>query len=153
MPVQLIDASELIVVKDCDLPDVTNGDPETTYTLRPLSVDDYRALQKAHTKRVINRRTQRDEDVIDYEALNDATFDFALQNWTGIVLRGQPVQCTTENKFRLDGARRRALVKLAGMNQIARAPEVRAESFRESPDVSRVLGGRETADRVLSVRD
>lgn len=137
---QLIDADDRIVVKDSDLPGITDGDPDTTYTLRPISVDDYRTMRKAHTRKVVNKRTHQNDEEIDYEALNDAAFAFALVGWSGILFRGEPVPCIDDRKKLLDGARRKAIVDLAGMNQIARAPEVRAESFREPEVVPALLG-------------
>lgn len=131
MAVQLIDPDDRIPVKDSELPGVANGDPGTTYTLRPISVNDHRRLSKENTKTAINRQTHMGEAVIDYEALNDDILDFVLLDWSGILLKGQPAPCIREHKLRLDGARRAALSGVAGMNQIQRAPEVRAESFRQ----------------------
>lgn len=131
MPVKLQDPDELITVKDSQLPGVTDGDPDTSYTLRPISVEDHRRLQKEYTKDVINRRTHQREPQIDFEALNDAVLDFVLRDWVGILDKGQPAPCTLAHKLRLDGVRRVALSAVAGMNQVERAPEVRAQSFRE----------------------
>lgn len=131
MPLQLIDPAEPIVVKDSELPGVTGGDPDTTYTLRPIAVEDHREISKKNTKPVIEPLSRRTIDQTDYEAVADDTLDFVLTDWSGILIKGQPAACTRENKLKLDGNRRVALTGLAGMNQIARSPEVRAESFRQ----------------------
>lgn len=132
MPVQLID-DEPIVVKDSDLDGITDGDPDTTYTLRPIGVDDHRRLQKQFTKDIIDRRSHQKVPQTDFEGLNDAVLDFVLVGWSGVLMKGAPADCVLANKLKLDGPRRVALAGLAGMNQIARSPEVRVESFRESP--------------------
>lgn len=152
MPVQLMDSDDRIVVKDSELQGITDGDPETTYTLRPIGVDDYRRLTKAHTKKVLNRRTHQSDDEVDFAGLTDAVLDYVLTDWSGILFKGQPVPCLQEYKQRLDGVRRAALAALAGMNQIHRVEEVRAESFHEPPAVLDVLDRRETENDVLSLR-
>lgn len=148
---QLIDG-ESFEVRDSDVPGLVNGDPETTYTLRTIGVDDHRRLRVANTTYVPNPRTLAKEPVVQLEALNDDILDFVLQGWTGILVRGEPAACTREYKLKLDGARRVALCDLAGMNRIARAPEVRADSFREPAGVSRVLDGRAAEPELLSLR-
>jgi len=140
MAVQLLDSDDRIAVKDSELTGVTDGDPETTYLIRPIAVDDHRRIVKAHTTDVVNRRTHQKEPQVDWAAVNDDILDFVLVDWTGIHLKGQPVACSREYKLKLDGVRRQALADVAGMNQIARAPEVRAESFREPADLPAVLG-------------
>lgn len=130
MPVHLID-DEPIRVTDSDLEGVTDGDPETVYTLRPIGVDDHRRLQKQFTKDVVDRRSHQKVPQTDFEGLNDAVLDFVLIGWSGVLMKGQPAECVLANKLKLDGLRRVALSGLAGMNQIARSPEVRVESFRE----------------------
>jgi hypothetical protein len=125
----LIDAGETITVKDSELEGVSGGDPEVTYTLRPITVEDHRALQKQFTKAGIDRRTHQKTEEVDFAGLADATLDHVLIGWSGILSKGQPAECSRENKLKLDGIRRVALTGLAGMNQIARSPEVRAQSF------------------------
>lgn len=127
----LIDPEEPLVVTDSELPGVRDGDPFTTYTLRPLSVEDHRRLLKECTKIGIDPLSRQKTEEVDFEALNDATLDFVLTAWTGILLKGEPAPCTRANKLKLEGGRQRALQNLAGMNQIARLGEVRAESFRQ----------------------
>ncbi len=132
MPVQLIDADDRITVCDADIPGIADGDKDTTYTLRPIAVDDYREIVKANSVDVIDRRTHQKTKQTDWEKVNDDQIDFVLVAWTGIVVKGQPAECSRANKLKLDGVRRQALCDRAGINQIQRAPEVRAESFRES---------------------
>jgi hypothetical protein len=132
MALSLIDPSAPIVVKDSELDGIVGGDPEVTYTLKPIAVEDHRKLQKTYTKQAIDRRTHQKVDEVDFEGLADATLDFILVDWSGILIQGQPAPCVKANKLKLDGPRRVALTGMAGMNQIARSPEVRAESFSES---------------------
>ena len=140
MPVQLQDADDVITAKDSELAGVTDGDPETVYTLRPISVEDHRAITKQHTKEVVNRRTHQKESEVDWGAVNDDVLDFVLRDWTGILRKGRPAPCTRENKLKLDAPRRQALSDVAGLNQVQRAPEVRAESFPEPSPVPALLG-------------
>lgn len=130
MPVHLFDADERVTVADSDL--VPDGDPETTYTIRLMGIEDHRAIVKARTVDVVNRHTHQKEPKTDWAAVADDVIDFVLVEWAGLLWRGQPVPCIREQKLRLDAVRRGALNDRAGMNQIARAPEVRVESFPES---------------------
>lgn len=131
MPVQLLDTEERRQVVDADLAGVVDGDRETIYTVRPIGIDDHRRIVKANTKEVLDRRSHTKVPVTDYLATTDDVLDFVLVGWEGILFRGKPVPCEREHKLKLDYVRKQALSDLAGMNQILRAPEVRAESFRE----------------------
>ena len=132
MPLQLFDPDERRDVVDADLPGVVDGDRETVYVIRPIGVDDHRAIVKRNTKQVIDRASHQKVPMTDYGAVNDDVLDFILVEWRGVLFRGEPVPCERVHKVKLDPVRRQALADVAGMNQIARAPEVRAESFRES---------------------
>lgn len=128
---QLIDPDVPITVADSELDGIKQGDPETVYHLRPISVDDHRRLSKQNTKDGIDPESRQVVKTIDFEALNDDLLDFCLTGWSGILLKGEPAPCSRENKLKLDGARRVALTNRAGMNQIARVGEDRAASFRQ----------------------
>lgn len=149
---QLIDG-EQFEVRDSEVPGIVNGDPETTYTLRTIGVDDHRRLRTHNTTYIPNPRTLTKDPVVNLEALNDDILDFVLQDWNGLLVRGQLAPCTRDHKLKLDGPRRAALCDLAGMNRIARAPEVRAASFREPAHVSRVLDAGAAEPAVLSLRE
>lgn len=128
MSVRLLDGDERITVQDDQIEGVTGGDPETTYTLRPIAPDVRRTFVSKHTKDVINGRTGARERVTDHDALVDDLFDHALESWTGILLKGEAAPCTRDNKLRLDFPRKQALLRIAGVNQSG--PIDRGHSFR-----------------------
>jgi hypothetical protein len=133
MALNLIDGDETFEVCDKDLPGVSDGDPEVFYSVRRLDPQTHKRIVKAHTKWDFVRGVGKVEKV-DGAAAADDIFDHILVGWRGVLLHGQPAACSRDWKLKgLDFTRRAALVDLAGMNQIARAPEVRAESFQESP--------------------
>ncbi len=141
MPVVLTDPDARITVRDADLAGIVNGDPDTTYTIRPISIEQHRGLVKKNTAQVIDRRLQAQVPQVDSAAVSDDVLDYVLVEWSGLLFRGEPVPCERAYKLKLDYVRKSALCDLAGMNQIVRAPEVRAESFREPAGVPAVLGG------------
>jgi hypothetical protein len=128
MAISLLNATARIHVKDSDLDKVDNGDETTTYTLRQITPAINRELHNKHTTKTPNKKTHQMEESTDSVALLDDMVDYAVVEWTGILDDGQPAPCTTENKRMLDTPRKIALLKVAGLNQIA--AEVRAESFR-----------------------
>lgn len=115
-------------VNDSDL--VPEGDRETSYKIRHITIEKNREVVREHTKKVPNRRTHQPDNVTDWEAVGDALLDYALVDWSGVVANGKSVPCTTENKMLLDGVRRAALLERAGMNEVQAAPERREQSFR-----------------------
>ena len=115
-------------IKDSDL--VPDGDKETVYKIRHITIEKNREVVKRHTRKVPNRRTHTQDSVTDYEAVGDELLDYVLVDWSGVVSDGTPLPCTTDNKLLLDGVRRAALLEKAGMNEVQAAPERRAESFR-----------------------
>lgn len=135
MALQLIDESETLDVKDSELPEVPDGDPEVTYTLRPISTAMHRSMAKTHTKTIINPRTHQKEEKLDGVALADDLFDYALVGWAGVLWKGQPAALTRDNKMKIDALRKSSMLGLAGLNQIARQPEVKAESFRAAEEL------------------
>jgi hypothetical protein len=72
---------------------------------------------------------------VDWEAVSDDLLDYVIAGWSGIIAKGEPLPCVKVNKLLLDGPRKTAILERAGMNEIAAAPERRAESFRESESV------------------
>ncbi len=127
----LIDENDLTWVPEKDLwPD---GDPECSYKIRPISVETHRSIVKQHTSKVPNRRTHRADEIVDFEAVSDATFDFALVDWKGIEDKGKPVPCDgLATKKRLPGPLITAIGEYAMQTGGAhgRSPEERRESFR-----------------------
>lgn len=134
---QLLTERDRIVVKDADLPGVPDPDKDATYTLRPITKERHRELEKTCTTWVVTaeKRGQQTEPVLDTAALTDALLDYALLSWTGVIYEDAPLPCVTEHKLKLDGIRTVGLIRLARSNQVQRAPEVHAESFREPAGV------------------
>lgn len=125
------------VVKDSDL--VADGDKDTTYTIRHLTVPKHRDILKANTKRVINKRTHAKDDEVDDIGFSDALLDYVLIGWSGVMFDGKPVDVNgvvrdgdedVPAKTLLDGPRRTAMFEKAGLNEIQAASEGRQESFR-----------------------
>ena len=131
------DETERLDVADSKLEGVDDGDPETVYTIRPLTqriIDDIRAR---HTRSVLNKVTHRKESVTDDRAMAEDLLDYLLVSWSGVLFKAsrEPVPCTKDYKIQaLAGTRVEALFKLAGINEVERA-EVRAASFRTTASV------------------
>jgi len=128
MALELKQVGDLITVCDADL--VPDGDKDTTYSIRHLTIEKNRELRRKHTKRKPNPRTHVMEDETDEYALSDEQFDYALADWKGVVAGGEAVPCTRDHKMLLDGLRRDAILRKAGLNEIAAVGEARKESFR-----------------------
>ncbi len=130
MALNLLTDSDEFDACDKDLIGVSDGDPEVIYRLRKLDPVNHKRLRKAHTKSEFVRGIGK-VDKTDDAAVADDIFDYVLIGWKNVLLNGQPADCTRELKLRgVDFTRRNALVDLAGMNEIAKLPERRAESFR-----------------------
>lgn len=129
MALELKTDDDSTTITDADL--MPDGDKETSYTIRHLTTAKHREIVKAHTKKVPNKHTHQREDVTDWEAVSDDLIDYVLTGWHNVIASGQQVACTLANKLLLDGPRKKAILELAGMNEIAAAPERRAESFRQ----------------------
>ena len=123
-------------IRETDLEEIPEADGEVVYTLRELTTKKWRELHKQHTRKVLNKATRRLEPELDGEAFSDALVDFVIADWSGITERGgAPAPCTRENKLRLDGVLKSALVGSAGLTQIVQEPEDRDQSFRATSDV------------------
>lgn len=128
MAIRILKDGETFVVRDVDLPDVFDGDPDVTYTLRPLSRAKMAELLEANTTRTLNPKTRAMDKVVDQVALMEACLDFCLVGWTGYVSDGQPVPCTREWRLvGLEPVRSKALLDIATS---ARRDEATRESFR-----------------------
>jgi hypothetical protein len=130
MPRSLHDETSTFDVKEVDLPDVQEADPDVSYTLRPLTTGKYRELQKKNTRPVVNKATRRMEEEVNSEGLADDLIDHVIAGWTGIIIRGTPADCTRAYKLLLDGPIKIALVGVAGLNRIEAAPVEKEGSFR-----------------------
>jgi hypothetical protein len=128
MPLNLLDADARIEVRDLDLVNVIEPDPDVVYVLRQILP----ATRKALQKRRPNPKTHQMEP--DDEATLDAMVDYALIEWRGILHRGEPAPCTTENKALLDRGRKVALISVSVSNRQMSA-EQREDSFREPAGV------------------
>lgn len=121
MSVSLLSGKTRITVADDKL-GVEGGDPGTSYTIRQILPDESKAIAKRHTVHRANGER------VDQVALIEDLLDVALVGWSGVLIDGQPAECTREHKLLLDGPRRMALLGVAGLNQTA--AEVRDASFR-----------------------
>lgn len=136
MPRQLQSDDYTFEVNETELDDVTDADPSVVYVLRELTTRKWRELNKAHSRKVPNKVTRRLEDKTDPEVFADALVDYVLIDWRGIVERGgMPAPCTPENKQRLDGIIKAALVGRAGLSQIVTAEANRDNSFRTTENM------------------
>src|SRR5688572_20337575 len=96
---QLHDESTAFPVKESDLPDVLNPDPEVTYSVRPLSTAKFRELQKKNTRMVPNKQTRQMDPELNAEHFADDLIDHVIEGWSGIVDKGQPAECSRANKL------------------------------------------------------
>jgi hypothetical protein len=133
MALELKNDDDITPIPDSEV--VLNGDPETIYQVRHITPKKHAEIVKQNTTRMPNRRTHVPDDVIDWAKVSIALLDYALVDWSGVTSKGQPLPCTLDYKLLLDGPRRSRLLELAGMNEVAAAPEVRAESFPEGAAV------------------
>lgn len=129
MAIELNREDAEITVCDKDLSGVADGDPDVSYTIRKLTQPIHRKILKQHTSHEFVRGVGRQEK-FDAQAITDDLLDYVLVGWSGVLLKGEPAPCTRDWKLNgLDVDRKRALIDKAGMNEIARVPEVRAASF------------------------
>jgi hypothetical protein len=136
----LKEAGAQFVVRDSEL--VQDGDKDTSYTLRTLTRDKHREIQKANTEKVINKRTHQREDRVDWSAVTDDLIDYVIVAWTGILIGGKPAPCDRAHKLLLDTPTVDAMLERAGLNEVTGRGdegdegEARDASFRQPPDVS-----------------
>ena len=140
MALEVRKADDRIVVVDSDLPEILDGDPEATYTLRTLTTAKIDELRRPYEKKEFNKRTHRAELVplTRDEELAYALdcLDYALVDWTGVLYGGEPLACVREHKVLLDGPRKAAILAVAGMNKAGAQQEAAQQaSFRPTVDV------------------
>jgi hypothetical protein len=135
MPRQLHREDATTEVCETELVEIPEPDAGTFYTLRELTTAKWREIKKLNTTKRPNKQTRQMEDVLDEEAFSDDLVDYVIVGWRGIVDNGADAPCTRENKLRLDGTIKSALVGRAGLTQIVQAPDARAASFRATADV------------------
>jgi len=104
---------------------------EGLYNWRRQTRLSMREFVRQNTKKVPNKRTHQMDDKTDWEAVSDDLLDYIITAWSGIVAKGQALECVRVNKLLLDGPRKTAILDRAGTNEIASLPERRAESFRK----------------------
>jgi len=129
---------DLIVVKDSEL--VAGGDPDTSYSLRPLTREIRKEILAKNTSRVPNRRTHQMDEQIDGEGVGWDLLDYSLVSWDGILWDGQPAPCERDYKLKLDPTRSVALLEKAGLSQVIAAEVARPETFRAPAAIRRVVG-------------
>jgi hypothetical protein len=129
MPRQL-HTDDSFEVCETDLQGIPNADPAVFYTVRAISVQKHREIQRKHTTQKPDPRTRQMVSVTDLDAVADDVTDFILTGWRGIELHGQPAECSRENKLKLDAFVRVALEQLAGTNRTDAAQAAKESSFR-----------------------
>jgi len=81
---------------------VEGAQPDVTYRLRMVPLEQMKALQRKNTAKLKSPRTglltSGDTDLIGF---GFDCFDYCVVGWTGIVAHGQPAPCTRENKLLL----------------------------------------------------
>ena len=121
MAVEVRKADDTLTVLDSELDGVTNGDPETTYTLRTLTTDKVRALRKPYQRERMNPRTHQREELPltddDTAAYALDLLDYAIVGWSGILYQGQPLECVRQHKDLLDSSRKSGVLAAAGLNR------------------------------------
>lgn len=135
MAKQLNDADATFTVTDAHL--IQDGDSETIYTLRRLTREKHREIQRRNTEQVINKRTHAREDKTDWAAVTDDLVDYVIAGWSGVLFRGQPAPCTRAHKMLLDAPTTDAILERAGLNEVTGSgdAEARDASFREPANV------------------
>ncbi len=123
---------ERIEVRDADLPGITDGDPDTTYILRPITRKVARDIEARHKTLVLDRQSHQKIARYDQEAIWLDKIDYIVTGWTGVLYSEtrEPVPCTRETKDQaLDAARQIALLSIAGINEVSH--DEREASFRQ----------------------
>lgn len=134
MALALRTTDEIDTVTDAEL--VADGDKNTSYKYRHLTLPKNREIVKRNTK----KRRRENEDPVDWAAVSDDQLDFVLISWDGVEVNGKAVAINdvigdTAAKYLLDGVRRQALLERAGINEVQAAQERRSESFQPTPVV------------------
>ena len=128
MALKLLSDDATITVRDADLADVPDGDPDVTYTIRPVTREVMKDIVKARTTRQVDPSSRRMVDVLDKAGSDEDALDYALVAWDGILFNGDPAPCDRAMKLKLDPFRVSAIMEIAIRTQ--RAEEDRAASFR-----------------------
>ena len=129
MALQLLDGESRFDVRDTELANVIEPDPDVLYAVRQILPATHRQIQQRCLKP--NPQTHRMEP--DEEATIDALVDYAVVDWTGWLLRGEPAPCTKEHKTLLDRGRKLALIAKACSNR--QTTQQREDSFRQPAGV------------------
>ena len=125
---EVLSDDDLIWVSEVEL-GLDDADPDIAYQIRKLTPTKHREIVKRHTKPEFQKGVGRVEKTDGYAAMDDIV-DHVIVDWRGILLKGEKCPVTRDYKVAgLDLDRKRAIVDRAGMNEIAREPERRAESF------------------------
>lgn len=111
MALRLARASDRTTVRDADL--VPDGDPDVTYTLRPVT---------AQVAGRIRAKAGRSQEEVIY-----ALLDHCLEAWSGVEIDGTPAPCDREHKLMLP-----LVVASALVDRAASAFETQEAAKRES---------------------
>jgi hypothetical protein len=131
-------------MRDDDTFDVAETDlgldgaqPDVSYTLRLLPIEQMKALHRKNTQKVRSPRSgvlvsgETDSIGFGFDA-----FDYCVVDWSGITLNGQPAPCSRDNKLLLakNAALVTAIARRCGFGgDTVGTQEDSEESFRATP--------------------
>lgn len=122
-------AEETFTVSEADILD--GGDTDVSYTIRPITRDRYQAVSVRQAAKFGGRRGMKLSEQFEFMvALNEELFDYALVDWSGVTMGGEPVACDSDTKKLLDGAVMQKVLEKAGLNEIRASEDARAATFR-----------------------
>lgn len=83
---------------------------DSIFKLRVVPNSLKRAWEKDHTDVTFNRRGRQED--FNWGPWVDRCLDYAIVSWEGIMSKGQPLPCTSENKLKLPEVVRAEIVRL-----------------------------------------
>lgn len=113
-----------------------DGQPSVVLVLRPISNERAKKIEAEHTeptpiKGVLVEKT-------DYDGVRNAKVQYAVVSWSGFIgADNKPLPCIDACKDALDWQLKNEIIARASL---AQPVEVTAESFRQPPPVSGVVG-------------
>lgn len=122
-------ADETFTVSEAEL--FEDGDPEVSYTIRPITRDRYQSVSVRLASKFGGRRAMKLSEQFEFMvAMNEELFDYALVDWSGVTMGGEPAVCDAETKKLLDGVVMQKVLDKAGLNDIRAGEAARAATFR-----------------------
>jgi hypothetical protein len=113
-------------------------DPPVVIRIRLLPKSRVRELQRECTKNEVNKRTRGTQRVVDWDEVAERALAEAIQSWSGVLSDdGDPVTVGEVAVRELPPHVKAQLGETLGTTEAA---DETAGSFRESPDLVRVVG-------------